>query len=117
MKCTNCDREVALAEVCPYCWTKLPPPPEKNEKGGNKGEYVGPIDADKKPSKLLALVKYFLDPKVHWQKKLFIVGAIIYILHPLDLIPFYIPLLGWLDDAVLFAFLIRFLRKELGGLL
>ncbi|MGI6557537.1 MAG: YkvA family protein [Limnochordia bacterium] len=117
MKCTSCGREVALAEVCPYCWTKLPPPPEENGRRGSEGEFVGPIHSEVKPSKLRALLRYFLNPEVHWQKKLFIIGAIIYILHPLDLIPFYIPLLGWVDDAVLFAFLLRFLRKELGGLL
>ncbi|MGI6035518.1 MAG: YkvA family protein [Limnochordia bacterium] len=115
MKCTHCGREVALARVCPYCWTKLPSPPEQDEQGREEGEFVGPISSGKEPSKLLALVRYLLDPNVPWTKKLFVIGAVIYILNPWDLIPFYIPLLGWLDDLVLLGFLIRFLRRELDG--
>ena len=42
MKCTSCGREVALAEVCPYCWTKLPPPPEENGRRGSEGSLSAP---------------------------------------------------------------------------
>jgi uncharacterized membrane protein YkvA (DUF1232 family) len=42
-----------------------------------------------------------------------IIGAIIYVLDPLDLIPDWIPVLGFLDDATILAFAVQKTRQTL----
>ena len=50
---------------------------------------------------------------VSMQNLVMIVGAIIYILNPLDLIPDWIVGLGFADDAVILAFAVRRTRQTL----
>ena len=42
-----------------------------------------------------------------------IIGAIIYVLNPWDLIPDWIPTLGFLDDATILAFAVQKTREAL----
>ena len=42
-----------------------------------------------------------------------LIGSAIYILFPLDLIPDFIPIAGWIDDGVVFYFLLKRLLYEL----
>jgi uncharacterized membrane protein YkvA (DUF1232 family) len=49
--------------------------------------------------KLAAVRNFLKDPEVaRWRKGL-LLGAVLYTLWPLDLIPDTIPVLGWLDDV------------------
>ena len=48
-------------------------------------------------------------------KILLIVFVVIYIINPYDLLPDLIPLLGWLDDTLLFGALLYFMRKKNAG--
>lgn len=41
-----------------------------------------------------------------------VVVSILYIVFPFDLVPDYIPVLGWIDDGVLLFFLLKRLQKE-----
>jgi uncharacterized membrane protein YkvA (DUF1232 family) len=41
------------------------------------------------------------DPRVPWYAKLVAVAVVAYALSPIDLIPDFIPVLGYLDDAVI----------------
>jgi uncharacterized membrane protein YkvA (DUF1232 family) len=40
-------------------------------------------------------------------------GALLYVLTPLDLIPDFIPLAGFVDDAAVFAFVLTFAQGDL----
>lgn len=40
-------------------------------------------------------------------------GALLYVLSPIDLIPDFIPLIGYLDDAAVFAALLKYVRMDL----
>ena len=42
-----------------------------------------------------------------------IVAAVLYFLNPLDLIPDFIPVIGYLDDAAVVGYVLRTLQKEL----
>src|SRR3546814_14134165 len=41
------------------------------------------------------------DPRVPWFARILAVAVAAYALSPIDLIPDYIPVLGWLDDLVI----------------
>jgi uncharacterized membrane protein YkvA (DUF1232 family) len=42
-----------------------------------------------------------------------ILGAVIYFVTPIDAIPDFIPVLGWMDDAAVFTLVINQIRAEL----
>jgi uncharacterized membrane protein YkvA (DUF1232 family) len=44
------------------------------------------------------------DPRVPWYAKLLVAGIVAYALSPIDLIPDFVPVLGYLDDLVLIPF-------------
>lgn len=52
-------------------------------------------------TKLRALYLARQDPRVPWLAKLVIAVVVAYALSPIDLIPDFIPILGYLDDLVL----------------
>ncbi|MGH7767824.1 MAG: YkvA family protein [Candidatus Binatia bacterium] len=51
------------------------------------------------------------DPRVPWYAKLIAVSIVAYALSPIDLIPDFIPVLGYLDDLILIPFGIYLLLK------
>ncbi|PTM59715.1 uncharacterized membrane protein YkvA (DUF1232 family) [Desmospora activa DSM 45169] len=60
-----------------------------------------------------ALYRYFRDPKTSWVKKALAVAALLYFIMPMDIIPDYLVVMGYLDDLTLAAFVWRALSKEL----
>lgn len=59
----------------------------------------------------------FKDPKTPGIAKFFLGLTIAYALSPIDLIPDFIPIIGYLDDAIILPFLffiaLRFIPKEI----
>lgn len=62
---------------------------------------------------LKALYRYMRDKNVPWYRKSIIVGALIYFITPIDLIPDFIPILGYLDDLGVIMAAVKFLGSEL----
>jgi uncharacterized membrane protein YkvA (DUF1232 family) len=50
---------------------------------------------------ILALYYAYRNPNVDWWRKAWLLLVVGYALSPIDLIPDFIPLLGYLDDAIL----------------
>ncbi len=50
---------------------------------------------------------------VPWRTIVLSVAAIVYFLDPLDLIPDFIPFVGFLDDAGVLAFVLQSIRKDI----
>ena len=48
-----------------------------------------------------ALYFAYRDPRVAWPVKLFAAAVVVYAFSPIDLIPDFIPVLGYLDDLVI----------------
>ncbi|MDI3281627.1 MAG: DUF1232 domain-containing protein [Bacillota bacterium] len=133
MRCRRCGQEIALARRCPYCFAVQPeeePAPASageaattraRQDGPGPGEgFRGPIAGDAAPppsltfwGRLRRFLHYFLDPAVPWTSKALVLGGLLYVLLPLDLVPDLFPLLGWLDDAAVVALVWSFLSQEL----
>lgn len=52
-------------------------------------------------AKTFALYLAARDPRTPWYAKLLVAGIVAYALSPIDLIPDFVPVLGYLDDLVL----------------
>ena len=51
--------------------------------------------------KMLLLYFAFRDPRTPWYSKLTALAAVLYLLSPIDLIPDFIPVAGFIDDLVI----------------
>jgi uncharacterized membrane protein YkvA (DUF1232 family) len=51
------------------------------------------------------------DPRTPWYAKLFVAGIVAYALSPIDLIPDFIPVFGYLDDLILIPLAIALALK------
>ncbi|GEK91080.1 YkvA family protein [Alkalibacterium kapii] len=52
-------------------------------------------------TKIKSLAMSLFDAKVETKKKLMVLGIILYILSPVDIIPDFIPMVGYADDILL----------------
>jgi uncharacterized membrane protein YkvA (DUF1232 family) len=62
---------------------------------------------------IAALVRFMRDPGVAWHKKAVVVAGLIYFISPIDVIPDFIPVVGYLDDFGVILAVIKFLGHEL----
>jgi len=49
------------------------------------------------------------------KNKLFIMGTLAYIILPIDIIPDFIPVIGWLDDVFVLTFTLSSLQEEINA--
>jgi len=52
---------------------------------------------------IYALYLAYKDPRVSWYAKIFIVILVGYAISPIDLIPDFIPIIGYLDDLIILS--------------
>jgi uncharacterized membrane protein YkvA (DUF1232 family) len=74
------------------------------------------IKAKQLKSEIYALYLAYRDPRTPWYAKAFAAFILGYVLSPIDLIPDFIPVIGYLDDLVIvpagIALLIKMIPKE-----
>ena len=58
------------------------------------------------------LFRYFRDPSVSAWRKLAGVAAVAYLVMPFDLVPDFVPVLGWLDDIGVLSAAAMFVIRE-----
>lgn len=63
--------------------------------------------------RIFAIKPLMKDPAVSPWKKVLVAAGLVYLFLPFDLIPPFIPVFGFLDDAILWAFIISYLKDEL----
>ena len=59
--------------------------------------------AKKLKQEIYALYLAYKDPRVSWYAKIFIVILVGYAISPIDLIPDFIPIIGYLDDLIILS--------------
>lgn len=64
-------------------------------------------------NKIRLLIKYIKDDEVSVYKKLLILGSLLYLVFPMDIVPDFIIGLGLLDDAAVLLFVWNALKSEL----
>lgn len=87
--------------------------------GNFMSNYAGE-NSNKLTNYLLALPDFFIllcrlaiDKRVSSSQKLFVGGIIAYVMLPIDIIPDFIPLIGYVDDLVLVVFGLNLILNEL----
>jgi len=63
--------------------------------------------------KVEALYKLIKDPKAAWGSKALAIGALIYLISPMDAIPDVIPIVGLIDDVAIITFAVTKLINDI----
>jgi len=85
-------------------WTK-----EKTGKTGNKvAEYLFLL-----PDLFILLSRVAVDKRVPVKRKMMLAGVIAYVVLPLDIIPDFIPVLGYVDDLVMVVMGLNMLLNDI----
>lgn len=67
------------------------------------------------PDVVRLLRRLVADPTVPRAVRLWLVVLLVYLLSPIDLIPDFVPVVGYLDDAIVVAIVLRFATRHAGG--
>lgn len=62
------------------------------------------------------LWSYFISGSCSATNKMLVMGALIYLVSPIDLVPDYIPVIGWLDDVGVATAVLAFLNGKLDAM-
>ena len=54
------------------------------------------------------------DPTIPMGVRIALVGVVLYVINPIDLIPEFIPVIGPLDDIIVAVLVLRYVRGRLG---
>ncbi|MBZ9651971.1 YkvA family protein [Psychroflexus montanilacus] len=58
-------------------------------------------------------VKQKKYPETPWKTLAAMIFTVLYIINPLDLIPDFIPIIGYIDDLAVFGFVLKLINKDL----
>lgn len=62
---------------------------------------------------VIALWNFIQDPEAPWAGKAIAIGALLYLISPIDAIPDLIPIIGLLDDVAIIALAVAKLANDL----
>ena len=66
------------------------------------------------PDCVVLFKRLLADSRVEWWRKALLVGVLVYLASPIDLVPDFIPVAGQLDDAILVVIALRVLLRGSG---
>lgn len=60
---------------------------------------------------LVVLWRALRSGRTPWSARLLILGALVYAISPIDLVPDWIPFMGWIDDLILVPFILALANR------
>ena len=84
----------------------------KFESKGKLNRYLGDVQI------LFSMVRDYANGsyrEMPWNIIASVGGALLYVLSPIDIIPDFIPVIGYLDDAAVIAFCLNLIEKDLAA--
>jgi uncharacterized membrane protein YkvA (DUF1232 family) len=78
-------------------------------------------DWKKYKDKLILMFQFLKDvkqkkyPETPWKTLAAMIFAVLYILNPLDIIPDFVPFLGYIDDLTVFGFVLKLINEDLSS--
>jgi len=80
------------------------------------GEKIRLVDALRLGPDVLRLTRRLVsDPTVPRGVRLWLLVLLVYLLSPIDLVPDFIPVIGYADDAIIVALVLRFATRHAGA--
>ncbi|MBR5777253.1 MAG: DUF1232 domain-containing protein [Bacteroidales bacterium] len=80
---------------------------DENINGMKKGKLVEVWD------KVMQLYRFIKDPNAPWAGKAIAIGALIYMISPVDAVPDFTPIIGLLDDVAIITAAVSKLASDL----
>ena len=82
-------------------------------------EKINRPDWQKYKQKVILMFQFLKDvkqknyPETPWKTLAAMIFAVLYIINPLDLVPDFIPFVGYLDDLTIFGFILKLINTDL----
>ncbi|MBM3300547.1 MAG: DUF1232 domain-containing protein [Deltaproteobacteria bacterium] len=87
-------------------------PEAENEVRDQFHSWVDKVQSSDLVKKACQLWAYFNSPECSTTEKIIIVAALLYLISPIDAIPDFLPIVGWLDDIAIATAVLAYLSAK-----
>jgi uncharacterized membrane protein YkvA (DUF1232 family) len=78
-------------------------------------QWVQKVQNSELVARALRLWEYLTSGKCSWTEVAMVAGALLYLISPIDAIPDFIPVVGWMDDMAIAGLVLAYLDRKAGA--